>query len=421
MRRLLFILFLCIQLTAWGQSGYECRYWFNDEESSAKLLQNPQELVELDISHLPDGLHFLHMMASDSNAVCSSTRTALFTKFASSSSRNIRLWFDDDFANAQVLDCSSQIVDLDVENLAEGFHFLHAQVEGSANSAPKTTMFVKTPMLGEADSLVYVVNIDGKEYSRETVKGNGGLLNCTLNVSGLSPGLHCAQVFAQLPSGITTSAKTAFFYRTQTTDESANLKLLYAIDDGEYKMAEQVSEGAHSFNLDVSELERGEHSITCFLLGENGMRTNAVTGIFHAGRYELKWLLGEEIVAVDSLAYGDSIAVISVPMKEGHAFMGWDSIPETMPAEDLTISGTSVLIGDVLEDAQINVSDLTKLVGFILQGTDEIDARTFTICDVNGDGKIDITDYTSIVGLILSADPKARARVWEEILNEMDF
>ena len=48
---------------------------------------------------------------------------------------------------------------------------------------------------------------------------------------------------------------------------------------------------------------------------------------------------GEEYkkVIVD---YGTALTVEATPEKEGYTFSGWSEIPETMPAEDVTITGS---------------------------------------------------------------------------------
>ena len=63
-----------------------------------------------------------------------------------------------------------------------------------------------------------------------------------------------------------------------------------------------------------------------------------------------------EILATDSIAYGTAIEALKEPAKEGYTFSGWSEVPETMPAEDVTVSGFFTVntykvyyyVGDVL-------------------------------------------------------------------------
>ena len=41
-----------------------------------------------------------------------------------------------------------------------------------------------------------------------------------------------------------------------------------------------------------------------------------------------------------SYDYGDAITPEPAPTKEGYTFSGWSEIPETMPAHDVTVTGT---------------------------------------------------------------------------------
>ena len=64
-----------------------------------------------------------------------------------------------------------------------------------------------------------------------------------------------------------------------------------------------------------------------------------VTGTFTANTYTITYMVDEEIFAIDTIAYGDTIVPIAEPTKEGYTFSGWSEIPETMPAENIVIDG----------------------------------------------------------------------------------
>lgn len=73
-------------------------------------------------------------------------------------------------------------------------------------------------------------------------------------------------------------------------------------------------------------------------------------------RYALTFLIDDEVYCTDSLAEGATIILPETPVKEGHTFGGWGEVPETMPAEEVTISGFFTVniykvyyyVGDVL-------------------------------------------------------------------------
>ena len=65
-----------------------------------------------------------------------------------------------------------------------------------------------------------------------------------------------------------------------------------------------------------------------------------VTGTFTKGSYKLTYMLDEAIYKTVSYDYGTAITPEAAPTKEGYTFSGWSNIPQTMPAQDVTVTGT---------------------------------------------------------------------------------
>ena len=84
-----------------------------------------------------------------------------------------------------------------------------------------------------------------------------------------------------------------------------------------------------------------------------------VTGSFTTNTYQLTWMIGDEIIQIDSVLYGDSIVVLEAPYMEGYEFAGWKDVPETMPDHDVVITGTYT---DILAIGDIMVEDKRKQV-----------------------------------------------------------
>lgn len=87
-----------------------------------------------------------------------------------------------------------------------------------------------------------------------------------------------------------------------------------------------------------------------------------VTGSYKVNSYELKFVVGEEVIKADSVAYGAEVVAPEDPTKEGHTFAGWAEVPETMPAKDVTVTGSFtvneynllfVVDGDTISSAQV--------------------------------------------------------------------
>jgi len=83
-----------------------------------------------------------------------------------------------------------------------------------------------------------------------------------------------------------------------------------------------------------------------------------IDGTFIVNYYRVTYVVDGEVYATDSIAYGDSIVLLSSPEKEGYTFSGWGEAPSIMPAEDIVVSGAFVLtaIDGVLADAIVNVN-----------------------------------------------------------------
>ncbi|UKK54865.1 leucine-rich repeat protein [Prevotella sp. E2-28] len=65
-----------------------------------------------------------------------------------------------------------------------------------------------------------------------------------------------------------------------------------------------------------------------------------ITGSFKINKYLLTYKVDDEIVKSDSIVYNTAITPEAEPTKEGYTFSGWSEIPETMPAKDVLVTGT---------------------------------------------------------------------------------
>lgn len=57
-------------------------------------------------------------------------------------------------------------------------------------------------------------------------------------------------------------------------------------------------------------------------------------------RYLLTYTVDGDTLQTDSIAYGTELTLMEEPSKEGYTFSGWSELPPTMPAEDVTVTGT---------------------------------------------------------------------------------
>ena len=65
-----------------------------------------------------------------------------------------------------------------------------------------------------------------------------------------------------------------------------------------------------------------------------------VTGTFSINKYKLIYTVDGTEYKTYGVEYGATITPEAEPTKEGYTFSGWSEIPETMPAHDVTVTGT---------------------------------------------------------------------------------
>ena len=65
-----------------------------------------------------------------------------------------------------------------------------------------------------------------------------------------------------------------------------------------------------------------------------------VTGTFTINKYKLTYMVDGVNYKSSEVEYGAKITPEAAPTKKGYTFSGWSEIPETMPAHDVTVFGT---------------------------------------------------------------------------------
>ena len=167
-----------------------------------------------------------------------------------------------------------------------------------------------------------------------------------------------------------------------------------------------------------------------------------VTGTFTVNMYNLIYMVdGEEYRTVE-IEYGAVITPEDGPEKEGYTFTGWSEIPETMPANDVTVTGiyeknllgkcatpTITYANDELTfssetedvefvyDIKVNgsasgIGNKVKVATTLIvnvyakkEGYENSDVATKEIQpkfgDLSGDGKVDATDLTKLIDILL--------------------
>ena len=116
-------------------------------------------------------------------------------------------------------------------------------------------------------------------------------------------------------------------------------KLTYTVDGEEYKTYE-VDYGATI----TPEAEPTKEGYTFSGWSEIPETMPAhdvtVTGSFAVNKYKLTYMVDSEVYKSYEIEFGATITPEPAPTKEGYSFSGWSEIPATMPAHDVTVTGS---------------------------------------------------------------------------------
>lgn len=123
-----------------------------------------------------------------------------------------------------------------------------------------------------------------------------------------------------------------------------------------------------------------------------------VTGTFTINSYTLTYLLDGEVYKTESVVYGTTITPESELTKEGYTFSGWSEQPETMPAHDVTVTGAFYLYGDVNTDEAVDVVDVVDIARYVV-ATPSAKFRE-KLADLNFDSSVNIADAVTLVNHI---------------------
>lgn len=256
-------------------------YWFDHAGGKAQPLTPADGTALIDVASLADGLHTLHM-AYGEGAHTGLPRNAIFWKLPIEGQLQYRLWADNDRTLLQAGHYTGAPLMVDVSQMEDGFHTLHAQVEGQASaSIPYTKMFIKVPQTEGVDYLTCLFTVDNKLYKQEKVPSAGGLVHWEFDASAIPQGLHKAQGLVVTPSGVATNVQESFFYRTMTTTEKASMQCYYSIDSDTHRtQAGRLDGDLFHFDLDVAGLSDGFHRLSYMLMGNDGTSSRVLTAFF---------------------------------------------------------------------------------------------------------------------------------------------
>ncbi len=85
--------------------------------------------------------------------------------------------------------------------------------------------------------------------------------------------------------------------------------------------------------------------------------------VFSPRTFTLTYQVDGDTYKTYEIAAGDVITPEAAPTKEGYTFSGWSEIPETMPANDVTVTGTFTAIPEPSSDNALAISNAETYAG----------------------------------------------------------
>ena len=224
--------------------------------------------------------------------------------------------------------------------------FLNGNIISNLTIPEEVTKIKEGAFIGSSiSSVVFHKNVSGIEY-----KAFDGCNNLT-DVYSYSPSLTTSSSFndhANKKLHIRKRYVDSYFPETNTEwekfgkveyIEGLDYKIFYIVDDEEYKWFWQ--EVGESIVPESAPSKEGYIFSGWSEIPEK-MPANDVTvsGSFLPNTYKLTYIVDGELYKVVDVKCDESVTVEPEPTKKGMTFSGWSEIPDKMPAKDVTINGT---------------------------------------------------------------------------------
>ena len=228
---------------------------------------------------------------------------------------------------------------------------------------------------------------------------------------------------------------TATLSSSGTSGEAATYQLTYMLDDKVYYSTTLTAGDAITPPEDPTKegyTFLGWTGLPTTMTAED----LTVYAAFEVNAYTVTYYLDGTIFTTQEVNYGEAITPPDVPEKEGYTFQGWTGLPTTMPDEDLTVYAafevntytvTYYLDGTIFTTQEVNYGeaitppDVPEKEGYTFSGWQEVPktmpARDISIYGsydvlsgigaVNGAGRTDQSIYT-ITGIRILSKPLQR-------------
>ncbi len=344
-------------------------YWIDGDIAARKALSPG---TTIDISSLSPGLHKLTVRVKDGKGLWSNQIARLFyvmpDAHADATSVAAAEYWIDDVKQTTATTLNTQVID--ISQLDDGLHKLMVRVKdnkGVWSNQMTRTFFVSSAAHADATSITArEFWIDGKIADRQKIDDTPAVID----ISSLPAGLHMLTMRVQDNNGVWSNQMARMFYVASTPEPSdaTLVNYLYWIDgDKEHKVMGTIDD-SHSLTIDIGDQEEGDHTFTWYVSDSKGRWSDPITEVFAVVECStLTYMVDGEIYKTYEVPHGSAITPEEEPTKDGYTFSGWSDIPETMPNEDVTITGTFTFV-DAIESVTTN-DDVTPKRIYTPSGT----------------------------------------------------
>ena len=206
-------------------------YWFDDNEDNRFNVDKVNgETFAIDVSHLSDGTHTLHVRMEGEGAT-SATVSNQFLKI--STNFDAYYWFDNETERRTFTNAGGSAMLIDVSHLKEGLHSFNAMLTDNLGSpsVPVSRTFIKMPQPLANDSTTLTFWIDGALHSEQKLAYGNEIVNLELDVADLTTGMHFLQVQAVTNSGSASNIVSGYFMRMPGQNNNSVLAYRYWVND----------------------------------------------------------------------------------------------------------------------------------------------------------------------------------------------
>ncbi|MBO4593765.1 MAG: InlB B-repeat-containing protein [Bacteroidaceae bacterium] len=340
---LLFLLLALCGLKAQSISQYE--YWTDDDNATHSVVNAGASEISLRISteSLAAGIHFLNFRAmADDGTWGNFYRFMYYIPSLDDEGAAItgyEYWFDDDYAHKVAGNSANaeQAFSIDISQLPSGVHCLNYWPigdKGRKGNVDRILFYIgQIEDNSTANHLEYEYWFDSDTEHKFTGEGVTGEFVFNIDVADLEVGKHTFNFRAK---------DLLDQWTEQLVDEFTILpppQVTYKVDGETFKT---VTYGFGATIVPEPEPTKEGYTFSGWseipeIIPDDGV---TVTGTFTVNKYLLEYIVDGDTVKSDSIAYATAITPLELPVKEGYTFSGWSEIPETMPAGDVTVTGS---------------------------------------------------------------------------------